>query len=74
MSGNVSTIIREIPDNEPQLVKAVEFEALDNGNEANLEEKPNNGIEITPGGPFLLRMLHQKQVRQFPLSLHSRKY
>ena len=35
---------------------------FDNGSEADLQEKPHNLIEITPGGPFLMRILHQKQV------------
>ena len=35
---------------------------LDNGTEADLVEKPHNLVEITPGGPFLMRILHQKQV------------
>ena len=56
--------MRGNPDNGPDLISAIEFEALDNGGEANLDEKPNNGVEISPGGPFLLRLLHQKQVRK----------
>ena len=35
---------------------------FDNGSEADLQEKPHNLVEITPGGPFLMRILHQKQV------------
>ena len=62
MAGNVSKVMRDNPDNPPELIKAIQFEDLDNGGEADLVEKPNNGVEITPGGPFLLRMLHQKQV------------
>ena len=49
----------------PDLVAAIEFEELENGNQANLDEKPHNCVEISPGGPFLLRMLHQKHVRIF---------
>ena len=47
------------------LITAIQFEELDNGNEASLDEKPNNGVEVTPGGPFLMRILHQKYVRIF---------
>ena len=45
------------------MITAIQFEELDNGNEASLDEKPNNGVEVTPGGPFLMRILHQKYVR-----------
>lgn len=62
LNGTVAKVMRSNPDNSPDLMAAIEFQALDNGNEAHLVEKPNNGVEITPGGPFLLRILHQKQV------------
>jgi len=59
-SGTVSKVMRLNPDNPPDLTAAIQFEELDNGNEASLDEKPNNGVEVTPGGPFLMRILHQK--------------
>ena len=34
---------------------------MDSGTEANLEEEPHNEIAVSLGGPFLLRLLHQKQ-------------
>lgn len=64
LSGIVSKVMRSHPDNPPDLIAAIEFTALDNGNEADLDEKPNNGVEVSPGGPFLLRILHQKQVSE----------
>ena len=64
-SGTVASVTISNPDNTPELITAVEFGALEVGSEANLEEKPNNGVEITPGGPFMLRVLHQQQVNSF---------
>ena len=54
------------------LITAIQFEELDNGNEASLDEKPNNGVEVTPGGPFLMRILHQKYVRIFSFIMPDR--
>ena len=65
LSGTVFKTLRDEPDQMPDLVAAVEFEDLDDGNQANLDEKPHNCVEVSPGGPFLLRMLHMKQVRKF---------
>ena len=62
LSGTVASVETNHPDNHPELIKALEFMNLDNGSEANLEEKPHNKLEITPGGPFLLRILHMQQV------------
>ena len=62
LSGTVASVETNHPDNPPELIKALEFMTLDNGSEANLEEKPHNKLEITPGGPFLLRILHMQQV------------
>ena len=64
LAGRVVNVNKTEKDHDPDLVSAIEFEALNDGTEAHLEEKPNNCVEITPGGPFLFRMLHQKQVRK----------
>ena len=63
LDGVIHQIIRTEMDQRPDLIAAIEFEELENGSQADLEEKVNNGVEVTPGGPFLLRMLHQKHVR-----------
>ena len=62
LSGVVANVETNHPDNPPELNKALEFNTLDNGSEADLKEKPHNLVEITPGGPFLLRILHMQQV------------
>ena len=64
LNGKVVSVNRTEKDHDPDVVSAVEFEALNSGSEADLEEKPNNCVEVTPGGPFLFRMLHQKQVKR----------
>ena len=66
-AGRVVNVNKTVKDHNPDLVSAIEFEALNSGTEAHLEEKPNNCVEITPGGPFLFRMLHQKQVKKIVL-------
>ena len=51
-------------DNTPDLDAAVEMEDHSTGSEINLEEKPQNMIEVEIGGegsPFLLRLIHFKQ-------------
>ena len=65
LSGTVHKTLKNELDQAPDLIAAIEFEELDSGNQANLTEKPHNCVEVTPGGPFLLRMLHQKHVRIF---------
>ena len=59
LGGKVVSVARSNPDNTPDIITAVDFGILTTGSEANLEELPNNGVEITPGGPFLLRVIHQ---------------
>ena len=49
LSGTVANVETNHPDNPPELNKALEFNTLDNGSEADLEEKPHNLVEITPG-------------------------
>ena len=63
MNGTVARVLEHNSDNVPQLIKAINFTTLDNGTKAHLKEKPHNLVEVTPGGPFLLRILHQKQVK-----------
>ena len=62
INGTVARVLEHNSDNIPQLIEAIKFTTLDNGTEAHLKEKPHNLVEVTPGGPFLLRILHQKQV------------
>ena len=53
---------RNNPDNEPDFESAINMNEFESGTEANLTEKPHNALEVTPGGPFLLRVLHQQEV------------
>ena len=62
LGGKVVSVSRSNPDNTPDIITAVDFGILTTGSEANLEELPNNGVEVTPGGPFLLRVIHQQRV------------
>ena len=51
-------------DNDPDIDAAVELTDHENGSEVDLEEKPQNMVELEIGGegsPFLLRLLHLKQ-------------
>ena len=51
-------------DNDPDIDAAVELADHENGSEVDLEEKPQNMVELEIGGegsPFLLRLLHLKQ-------------
>jgi hypothetical protein len=61
MAGTVTLVNSKYSDNKPNVVFAVKIEDAESGAEVNLEELPHNGIEITPGGPFILRMLHLKE-------------
>jgi len=64
MDGRVVTVVRNEIDNDPNLNAAVEIEDHENGSEVDLEEKPQNIVELEVGGegsPFLLRLIHMKQ-------------
>jgi len=64
MEGRVVTLISHEVDNDPDLDAAVEMEDHNTGVDVNLEEKPQNMIEVEVGGrgsPFLLRLIHFKQ-------------
>jgi len=64
MDGKVVTVVREEIDNDPDIDAAVELADHENGSEVDLEEKPQNMVELEIGGegsPFLLRLLHLKQ-------------
>jgi len=64
MSGTVVTVVSHEADNDPDLDAAVEMEDHSSGSEVDLEEKPQNMIEVAIGGtgsPFLLRLIHFKQ-------------
>jgi len=64
MYGRVVTVERNRVDNTPNLTKAVEWDDHLTGIEVDLEEKPQNLIEVEIGGigsPFLLRLVHMKR-------------
>ena len=51
-------------DNTPNLTKAVEWDDHQTGVEVDLEQMPQNLVELEIGGigsPFLLRLIHQKR-------------
>lgn len=57
-------------DNDPNLNAAVEIEDHENGSEVDLEEKPQNIVELEIGGegsPFLLRLIHMKQAEMIKM-------
>ncbi len=56
--GRVTLVDRDFPDNPPNIDGAVEIEDNEDGTTVDLEEQPHNAVEITPGGPFILRLLH----------------
>ena len=62
----MTLIARNNCDNEPDLESAINMTEFESGTEANLTEKPHNAVEVSPGGPFLLRILHQQVVRFLP--------
>ena len=62
LGGIVAHVASDNPDNAPDMTNAVGMGEAEDGTEVELEEKPNNGVEVTPGGPFLLRVIHQQQV------------
>ena len=51
-------------DNTPNITKAVEWDDHQSGLDVDLEQLPQNLVEIEIGGigsPFLLRLIHQKK-------------
>jgi len=61
MGGKVVTVMRNEVDNTPDINAAVEMEDHTSGSDVDLEEKPQNIIELQIGGdtsPFLLRLIH----------------
>ena len=61
--AKICILFQEI-DNDPDINAAVELADHENGSEVDLEEKPQNMLELEIGGegsPFLLRLLHLKQ-------------
>jgi len=64
MAGKVVTVQRDEIDNAPDVNAAVEVEDAADGSEVDLQELPQNMIEVEVGGagsPFLLRLIHFKQ-------------
>ena len=65
MSGKIITRVEKEDDNLPDLVAAVDMGDHENGSDVDLEEKPQNLVEIKPSqgleSPFLLRMIHLLQ-------------
>merc|ERR1712037_338139 len=62
--GVVTSANSSFPDNVPDITAAVEIEDAEDGSAVDLEERPSNGVEVTPGGPFLLRLLHFRHPRR----------
>ena len=51
-------------DNTPNITKAVEWDDHQSGLDVDLEQLPQNLVEVEIGGigsPFLLRLIHQKR-------------
>ena len=51
-------------DNTPNITKAVEWDDHQSGLDVDLEQLPQNMVEVEIGGigsPFLLRLIHQKK-------------
>jgi len=64
MPGKVLTSIRNEIDNLPDLTAAVELMDHEDGRDVDLEEKPQNMVELEIGGtgsPAMLRLLHMKE-------------
>merc|ERR1712127_514767 len=64
MGGRVVTAVQKEIDNEPDMNAAVDLEDNQGGAGVDLEEKPQNLVELEvggPGSPFLLRLIHLKQ-------------
>ena len=65
MPGKVVTRVEEEIDNPPDLTAAIDMGDHENGKDVELEEKPQNLIEIKPSygieSPFLLRLIHLRQ-------------
>ena len=60
---NFFFVLQEV-DNDPDVNAAVEIEDHTMGSEVELEEKPQNMVELEIGGdgsPFLLRLIHFQQ-------------
>jgi len=64
MYGRVVTVERDRVDNTPNITKAVEWDDHQSGLDVDLEQLPQNLVEVEIGGigsPFLLRLIHQKR-------------
>ena len=65
MPGKIVTRVEKEVDNPPDLIAAVDMGDHENGRDVDLEEKPQNLVEIKPllglDSPFLLRLIHLKQ-------------
>lgn len=65
MPGKIVTRVEKEVDNPPDLIAAVDMGDHENGRDVDLEEKPQNLVEVKPllglDSPFLLRLIHLKQ-------------
>ena len=65
MAGTIVTRVEKEVDNPPDLVAAVDMGDHEDGSDVELEEKPQNLVEIKPilglNSPFLLRLIHLMQ-------------
>ena len=62
MSGKVVTSVEKEVDNEPDMVAAIDLGVNTSGRDVELDEKPQNLVEMKPSvgmnSPFLLRLIH----------------
>ena len=65
MSGKVVTSVEKEVDNEPDMVAAIDLGDNSSGRDVELDEKPQNLVEMKPSvgmnSPFLLRLIHLRQ-------------
>ena len=65
MAGTVVTRVEKEIDNLPDITAAIDMGDHEDGSDVELEEKPQNLVEIKPiqglESPFLLRLIHLRQ-------------
>ena len=65
MPGRIVTRVEKEVDNDPDIVAAINLADHTSGQDVDLEEKPQNMIELKPAigrdSPFLLRLIHLRQ-------------
>ena len=65
MPGKIVTRVETEIDNPPDLTAAIDMGDHEDGKDVELDEKPQNLVEIKPSNgidsPFLLRLIHLRQ-------------